>query len=91
MPSISYLLRFGQHDGGVLGHIASYYGCIEEQGTGTLHIHMLAWLQGFMSRSELVFSADEAVNVSEISCKRPVDPVNEDFDLKFAADVNKLV
>ena len=51
---IDFLLGFQQCDGGILGHVSSDFGCIEEQGTGTLHIHMLVWLQSFLSRSELV-------------------------------------
>lgn len=31
---------------GVLGKILSYIGSVEAQGRGTLHLHMLLWLQG---------------------------------------------
>ena len=113
------LLGYNQLDGGIFGHIAGYFGCIEEQGTGTLHIHMLVWLQGFVSRSELEskfndenfkkrlleylesiikqgylddFDAESTnIDVSEVSCKRPVDPTEEEFESKLAEDVNKLV
>ena len=30
-----------------LGKIADYYGVVEAQGRGTLHIHMLVWVAGF--------------------------------------------
>ena len=31
---------------GILGRLSSYYGCVEAQGRGTLHCHMLIWLDG---------------------------------------------
>ena len=55
----SYLLGFKQPGGGIFGNIGAYFGCIEEQGTGTLHIHMLTWLQGFKSKSELELKLKE--------------------------------
>ena len=30
---------------GILGHLAAYYGVVKAQGRGTLHLHMLLWLQ----------------------------------------------
>ena len=114
-----YLLGYNQPNGGILGHVAAYYGCIEEQGTGTLHIHMLVWLDGFSSRSDIeakftdeIFKTnlleylekvikqgyfndanfdDTCLNVSNVSCKRPINPADQDFDEKFTEDVNSLV
>ena len=48
-----YLLGYQQLDGGTFGHTAAFYGMTEEQGTGTLHNHMLVWFHGFKSASEL--------------------------------------
>ena len=31
---------------GILGQIAAYFGVVEAQGQGTLHLHMLMWLAG---------------------------------------------
>ena len=115
----TYLLGYNQTDGGIFGQIAGYFGCIEEQGTGTLHIHMLVWLHGFVSRSKLeskfndddfkknllnylesiikqgylddIYTDNSNIDVSQISCKRPVDPKDEEFKSKLAEDVNKLV
>ena len=47
------LLGFNQYEGGVFGHPSAYYGMTEEQGTGTLHNHMLVWLYNFRSTSRL--------------------------------------
>ena len=30
---------------GVLGPVSGYYGCVEAQGRGTLHCHMMVWLK----------------------------------------------
>ena len=48
-----FLLGYGKEHGGLLGHVSTYSGAVEEQGRGTLHIHMLVWLHGYTSRSEL--------------------------------------
>ena len=42
-----HILGYKKEKGGVFGHVSAYYGMIEEQGTGTLHNHMLVWLHGF--------------------------------------------
>ena len=31
---------------GILGQVAAYFGVVEAQGRGTLHLHMLMWLAG---------------------------------------------
>ena len=41
------------NEGKVFGHIKGYYGCIEAQGRGTLHCHMLVWLQGLLDPQEI--------------------------------------
>ena len=33
-------------DGGTLGHVKGYYGCVEAQGHSTLHCHMMVWVEG---------------------------------------------
>ena len=39
--------------GGVLGLVKGYYGCVEAQGRGTLHCHMLVWLDGALNPNEI--------------------------------------
>ena len=39
--------------GGVLGLVKGYYGCVEAQGCGTLHCHMLVWLDGALNPNEI--------------------------------------
>ncbi|KAI0649229.1 hypothetical protein C8Q79DRAFT_880323, partial [Trametes meyenii] len=54
---IQELLHFrknGPHDeGGILGHVKSYYGCVEAQGRGTLHCHMMVWVEGSLNPKDL--------------------------------------
>ena len=113
-----YLLGYKDPDGGIFGHPSAYYGMTEEQGTGTLHNHMLVWLHNFKSASKLKAELEDAtlrdnllkyleriikqgylkndgveedIDVSEVSCRYPVDPADAHFDEKFIDDVNKLV
>ncbi|KAJ7120755.1 hypothetical protein C8R43DRAFT_863814, partial [Mycena crocata] len=40
-------------EGGVLGIVKAYYGCVEAQGRGTLHCHMLVWVEGGLNPNEI--------------------------------------
>ena len=33
---------------GIFGEVQAYFGCVESQGRGSLHIHMVIWLKGAM-------------------------------------------
>ncbi|KAJ3009702.1 hypothetical protein NUW54_g2705 [Trametes sanguinea] len=56
---ISALLGFDPKDndrtleGGILGVVKAYYGCVEAQGRGTLHCHMLVWVEGSLNPSAM--------------------------------------
>ena len=39
---------------GILGRISAYFGVIESQGRGTLHIHMLLWLMNAPTGDEMI-------------------------------------
>ncbi|KAJ3840150.1 hypothetical protein EV361DRAFT_783237, partial [Lentinula raphanica] len=41
------------NDCGILGHVSAYYGCVEAQGRGTLHCHMLIWIEGGLNPDEI--------------------------------------
>ena len=50
-------------EGGILGVIKGYYGCVETQGRGTLHCHMLIWIEGGLNPNEIrecILKDDEA-------------------------------
>jgi hypothetical protein len=38
---------------GLLGQVAAYYGVVEAQGRGSLHVHMLLWLKNTPNADEL--------------------------------------
>ena len=40
-------------EGGILGVVKAYYGCVEAQGHGTLHCHMMIWVEGGLNPNEI--------------------------------------
>jgi hypothetical protein len=66
---ISVILRFGRDKPGLFGKCEAYYGMVEAQGRGTLHCHMLVWLQGNLSPQALwdKINVDHPFTVSVIS------------------------
>ncbi|KAJ6573694.1 hypothetical protein B0H10DRAFT_1645672, partial [Mycena sp. CBHHK59/15] len=38
---------------GILGVVKAYYSCVEAQGRGTLHCHMVVWLEGGLNPDEI--------------------------------------
>lgn len=50
---IRIVLRHGRDGPGVYGNCVAYYGTVEAQGKGTLHCHMLLWLEGHLSPQSL--------------------------------------
>ncbi len=43
---VSIVLRYGKTEKGLFGKCTAYYGTVEAQARGTLHCHMLIWLDG---------------------------------------------
>jgi Helitron helicase-like domain at N-terminus len=39
---------------GVLGRVSAYFGTVESQGRGTLHLHLLVWLEATPTSDELL-------------------------------------
>lgn len=48
---------------GVLGLVAAYYGCVEAQGRGTLHCHMLVWLQDGLNPDEIKHRVTQELDI----------------------------
>ena len=46
---IRIILRYGREEPGIYGRCNAYYGMVEAQGKGTLHCHLLIWLDGHLS------------------------------------------
>ncbi|KAF8957419.1 hypothetical protein BDZ97DRAFT_1641166, partial [Flammula alnicola] len=40
-------------EGGILGMVKAHYGCVEAQGRGTLHCHMIVWVEGALNVDEI--------------------------------------
>jgi len=40
-------------DPGVVGVVKAYYGCVEAQGRGSLHCHMVVWVHGGLTSDEI--------------------------------------
>lgn len=38
---------------GILGVVKAHYGCVEAQGRGSLHCHMLVWIDGALNPNEI--------------------------------------
>ncbi|KAF8073350.1 hypothetical protein FPV67DRAFT_1410129, partial [Lyophyllum atratum] len=38
---------------GILGHVRGHYGCVEQQGRGSLHVHFLLWVTGSLDPDDL--------------------------------------
>jgi hypothetical protein len=38
---------------GVLGVVKAHYGCVEAQGRGSLHCHMLIWIEGALNQNDI--------------------------------------
>ncbi|KAI0077935.1 hypothetical protein K474DRAFT_1578449, partial [Panus rudis PR-1116 ss-1] len=54
---ISCILKYDPHhqklEPGLFGYTTAYYGCVECQGRGTLHCHMMIWLEGSLNPDQL--------------------------------------
>lgn len=50
---IHVILRYGRKGKGLFGECNGYFGTVETQGKGTLHIHFLIWLKGHLSPQSL--------------------------------------
>ena len=48
-----HLLAAGSKDGGLLGPVSTYFGTVETNGRGMLHLHCLVWLRGAFHLSEI--------------------------------------
>ncbi|KAH9889758.1 hypothetical protein C8Q73DRAFT_747544 [Cubamyces lactineus] len=46
---LNVVLRYGRPGRGLFGKCDAYFGTVEAQGRGTLHCHMLIWLEGHPS------------------------------------------
>jgi hypothetical protein len=57
-------------EGGILGVVKAYYSCVEAQGRGTLHCHMVVWLEGGLNPDEIKKRALSSDASDTEFCKR---------------------
>ena len=50
---LGYDSKHRNAEGGILGKVKAYYGCVEAQGRGSLHCHMLVWVEGGLNADEI--------------------------------------
>lgn len=50
IKSMKYQVKSGM---GILGRVAAYFGTVESQGRGTLHLHLLIWLKHAPTSDEI--------------------------------------
>ncbi|KAJ7443548.1 hypothetical protein FB451DRAFT_960143, partial [Mycena latifolia] len=65
-------------EGGILGRVKAYYGCVEAQGRGSLHCHMMVWLEG-------------ALDPNEIKAKAMENGGNEEFQKRLIAFLDDTI
>ncbi|KAF4612702.1 hypothetical protein D9613_011752 [Agrocybe pediades] len=53
---------------GILGHLSAYYGMVESQGRGSLHIHILLWMQDALSPSDIHTKLQSADFRDQVVC-----------------------
>lgn len=58
---VDVILRHGRQGRGLFGKCSAYYGTVEAQARGTLHCHMLIWIEGHPSPQKM---RDMMVNVA---------------------------
>jgi hypothetical protein len=65
--------------GGVLGPIKAYFGTVESQGRGSLHLHLLIWLDHDMKPADMKDKIQDA-NFREKLKAYLEDIIKEDLD-----------
>lgn len=87
-------------DMGLLGRLSAYYGIVEAQGRGTLHLHMFIWLEDspsademvhlletseeFRSKVEAYIDSNISAHVPGLSTKEEIQSVPRESDLAYS-------
>ena len=50
---LAYEPNLFKRENGILRKVKAYYGCVEAQGRGTLHCHMLIWVEGGLNPDQI--------------------------------------
>ena len=65
--------------GGVLGPVKAYFGTVESQGRGSLHLHMLIWLDHDMKPADMKEKIQDATFRTKLIAYLE-DIIKEDLD-----------
>ncbi|RQM30610.1 hypothetical protein B5M09_013398, partial [Aphanomyces astaci] len=72
--------------GGLFGHVKAYFGMVETQGRGTLHLHLLVWVYGApRSTSEFEARLQADLNYEAMVLKYSEGITCEHADTKYEA------
>ena len=82
---LGYEADIQKRDAGILGKVKAYYGCVEAQGRGTLHCHMLVWVEGGLSPDEI---KQRVMNNDEEFKSRIIQFLDDTISNHMPADVN---
>lgn len=74
---LGYDERSKRGDHGILGKVKAYYGTVEAQGRGTLHCHMMIWVEG-------------GLNPDEIK-KKVIEDNDTDFEQRFVSFIDDTI
>ncbi|KZT55303.1 hypothetical protein CALCODRAFT_414823, partial [Calocera cornea HHB12733] len=66
--------------GGLLGLTKGYFGCVEAQGRGTLHCHMLVWVHGGLNPNQI---RHRVVNQNDLAFRDRLIEVLDDTIANF--------
>ncbi|KAJ3850145.1 hypothetical protein EV368DRAFT_45899, partial [Lentinula lateritia] len=75
--------------GGILGIVKAHYGCIEAQGRGSLHCHMLVWLEGGLNPNEIKRHAIE--NPESDFCTRLIQFLDDSISNSIPSPPNEAI
>lgn len=80
---------------GMLGPVSAYYGCVEAQGRGTLHCHMMVWLKGALNcdqiRDRVRFREAETVHIVRDHRRTTKEIHGDSLDTRFSVVHNLIV
>ena len=70
---------------GVLGEVSGFFGIVEAQGRGSLHVHMLTWLKHVPNANDMpaLLQSNEFRERIITYLKRNIHSDLEDFDEEF--------
>ena len=79
LETILGVKKQGNNEIGILGRVSGYYGTVETQGRGSLHLHMLVWIHGSMSQDELTRRLEDGSSFSDSMKEYMLSVISEQY------------